>query len=340
MKHQVLYTSTVFLGALIVLMLIGVVTGKGQTTDNPAPVTADAFVKQFCFEGKIDSMDIKDLSNAYTKATNAYFNERIKEIMTNPKETVPTPDLNDYSAKGGALCKSATGEKNDMTCQSIAVCNPNQSASDPSPKDHPYCLAVTLLGVPPSKITNYNWERLQTIKPLRYSYFCYKAALDMKRDSMFDGTPQGILAKCPQQNQTNEYANQTICKLNSQLAAEQDPVKRASLEKDLAAELDQTQWWSTSLKGAVTSMTATLIDVGDSTAKRIQFIDEEIVRAKTALDQTLDAYSQMKTAWQMHVRYMDIFAELVQYRDHLVEIRKQTDAFPFRFIDATSTKCL
>ncbi len=337
MKHKVIYTSAVFLGALVLLMLIGVVTGRSQSNNPTPPNTPLEFVKQFCFDGKVDQMDVKDLSNTYAKETNKYFNDRIAAIMTKPDEAVPTPDLNDYPKKGGALCKSPTGEKNDMACQSIAVCNPVGAGADTNPQNHPYCLAVTLLGFPTTKMSNYNWERLKTIQPLKYSYFCYQAALDLKREAIYDGTPQGILAKCDPQNQNPK---ETICQLKLQLDKEKDPAKRAELEKDLAYELDQNRWWSTSLRGAATSLTGTLIDVTDSTARRIQFIDEEIIRAKTALDQTLDAYSQLKTAWQMHVRYMDIFAELVQYRDHLVSIRKQTDAFPFRFIDATSTKCL
>jgi hypothetical protein len=339
MKNKILHTATVLLGALVILMVISVARGQEQKPKDP-PVERADFVKRYCFDGDIDQMDISDLADKYTEETNNYFNDRIKQIMTKPDESVPTPDLNDYPTLGGALCRNKDGkEANDMTCQSIAVCNPVNAPASSNPQNHPYCLAVTLLGVPPSKIANYNYSRLEAIKPLRYSYFCYQAALNMKRDALYDSTPQGIKAKC-ESKPPSPYAKSDICKILGQIKTEQDPAKLASLQEQLNKEMDQKQWWSTSGRGALTSMTGTLVDFSEKTAQRIKYIDEEITRAKTALDQTLDAYSQLKTAWQMHVRYMDIFAELVQYRDHLVTIRKQTDAFPFRFIDATSTKCL
>lgn len=337
MKNKLLYTSSVLLGSLMILMFIGATFGLAQTTTTP-PQDAKTFVDQFCFDGKVSKMDVSDLVNVYTEKTNAYFNTQIAYIMTKPDEAVPNPNLEDYSKTGGGLCRDSNGQEiSDMTCQSIAICNPETSDPATSPVAHPYCIGVTLLGVPPEKVTNYNYERLQKIEQLKYSYFCYKSALDQKRDALYDSTPQGILAKC---TNGSEFADQKICDLKSKMDSEQDPKKKAQLESDLAYELNQMGWWSTSYRSAGTSLTANLIDFNDSTPKKVKFIDEEIKRAKQAMDQTLDAYSQLKSAWQMHVRYMDIFAELVKYRDHLVEIRKQTDAFPFRFIDATSTKCL
>jgi len=334
MKNKILYTATILLASLAVIMLLGVGKGKGQEKKTP-PVTTLDFVHSFCFDGKIDQMEIPDLVDMYTAKTNDYFNKNIEKIMTNPLEESPSPSLDDYPSKGNALCRGANGtEAADMTCQSIAVCNQSNVDKSNDPTVHPYCLAVTLLGVPPSNFPNYDWEKLQKIDQLKYSYFCYRAALDIKRDSLYDSTPQGIRDKCA------AGSTDDICTLISQIDKETDLKKKADLEDQLQQQMNPRYWWSTAGRGVVTSMTATVVDISDSSGKRIKFIDDEEVRAKTALDQTLDAYSQLKTAWQLHVRYMDIFAELVKYRDHLVAIRKRTDFFPFRFIDATTTKCL
>lgn len=72
---------------------------------------------------------------------------------------------------------------------------------------------------------------------------------------------------------------------------------------------------------------------------RLDAIDREIKTAKRALDQTLAAYEELKTAWPMHQRYIEIYEQLVKYRDKMVEVRHQVEEFPSKFIDATTTKC-
>ena len=72
---------------------------------------------------------------------------------------------------------------------------------------------------------------------------------------------------------------------------------------------------------------------------RLDAIKTEIPTSKQALDKTLSAYDELKTAWPMHQRYSQVYASLVKYRDKLVEIRHQIEEFPGKFIDATTTKC-
>jgi hypothetical protein len=72
---------------------------------------------------------------------------------------------------------------------------------------------------------------------------------------------------------------------------------------------------------------------------RLKAIDTEIDVAKQALDKTLVAYVELKTAWPMHKRYVQIYESLVKYRDKLVEVRHQVEELPNKFIDATTTKC-
>lgn len=321
--------------ALALLLAVMVVSSVFGLSSDEASQDALSFVDSYCFDGKVNEMDVQDIVNTYTKATNDYFNEKIKMVMTNPdiikdpEKGFPSVSLDDYADKGGDLCK----DSKDLTCQSIAVCNP--ANGDPNP--NPYCLGVTLTGFSPERYQYYNKTRLDNLPQLKTSYFCYTAALAKKRDAIFDGTPQGLLNKC---GTGSEYANEKLCDLKSKLDAETDPVKKAEIQQEMDKELKPNYWGETMARGTVTSLTGTLVDLNDTTAKRITFLDTEPKRAKAAIDRTLDAYAQLKISWTMHVKYMDIFAQLVKYRDHLVEVRKQTDAFPLRFIDATTTKCL
>lgn len=72
---------------------------------------------------------------------------------------------------------------------------------------------------------------------------------------------------------------------------------------------------------------------------RLEGIEREIGSAKRALDQTLAAYNELRSAWPMHKKYVEIYNNLVKYRDKLAEIRSQAEDFPAKFIDATTTKC-
>jgi hypothetical protein len=268
MKKLLFYMPIVLLSALMIVMVVS--TAFGQDTTVRLPHNADSFVNNFCFDGQVNELSLDEIVNTYTDMTNQYFNANIEYIMSNPTQEIPSINLNDYDSLGGGLCKDGQGGKvNDFACQAIALCNGSPA---------PYCVGATLLGFSPERYKNYDDDALTNYSQLKYSYFCYKAALDKKRNEIFDKSFVG-----------------------------ENP---------------------------------TVTDLSQASIDRVKFIDDEIVRAKTALDQTLDAYSQLRSAWAMHVKYMDTFALLVKYRDYLVSIRKQTDTFPFKFIDATTTKCL
>lgn len=72
---------------------------------------------------------------------------------------------------------------------------------------------------------------------------------------------------------------------------------------------------------------------------RLEAIDREIKTSKRALDQTLAAYEELKTAWPMHKRYVEVYEDLVKYRDKMIEVRHQIEEYPSKFIDATTTMC-
>ncbi len=72
---------------------------------------------------------------------------------------------------------------------------------------------------------------------------------------------------------------------------------------------------------------------------RVAKIDREITASKQALDVTLATYDELKTAWAMHKRYVNIYKNLVKFRDKMVEIRHHVEEYPSKFIDATTTMC-
>lgn len=84
-------------------------------------------------------------------------------------------------------------------------------------------------------------------------------------------------------------------------------------------------------------------DTQDSLQSRLSYrkarIDRELVDAKGAFDATLTAYSELATAFPLHMQLEVVKDSLIRYRDRLVEIRKKVETFPAKFVDATSTNC-
>jgi hypothetical protein len=73
---------------------------------------------------------------------------------------------------------------------------------------------------------------------------------------------------------------------------------------------------------------------------KMQVIEDKLLQAKKAMDQTLAAYDQLRIAWEMHKTYIQIYKKLIKYRDLLKQIRRAVEIFPAKFIDASSTKCV
>lgn len=78
---------------------------------------------------------------------------------------------------------------------------------------------------------------------------------------------------------------------------------------------------------------------GLSASASIDTINKEISASKEVLDQAIAAYDELRTAWPMHQSYIAVYKELETYRDNLVKVRQQTDQFPSKFIDLTTTMC-
>ena len=80
-------------------------------------------------------------------------------------------------------------------------------------------------------------------------------------------------------------------------------------------------------------------DVQANFAVRNGMIDEELGSAQRAFNATLSAYLELQTAFPLHMQLEQTKDLLIRYRDRLVEVRKQVDEFPKRFINATTTSC-
>ncbi len=68
-------------------------------------------------------------------------------------------------------------------------------------------------------------------------------------------------------------------------------------------------------------------------------IDKEMEEAKSVMLKTVAAYDEFRVAYPVHQRYEDIIKNLIKYKIALGKVKKQTQKFPLKFIDATSAQC-
>ncbi len=78
--------------------------------------------------------------------------------------------------------------------------------------------------------------------------------------------------------------------------------------------------------------------VADNSLKQ-SLVAREILDAKKAFDASLTAYQELQSAFPLHMQFEDMKVSLIQYRDRLVDMRKQIDSFPHKFINASTTEC-
>lgn len=132
-----------------------------------------------------------------------------------------------------------------------------------------------------------------------YGYMTYSKVLDCRKYQMFD-TKEDALAY-------SDYVESALSAGTADPEVNAAPVYQAQKALEISAKLTA--------------------------------INSEKDAAKRALDQTLSAYDELKTAWPMHKQYMEIYKSLIKFRDKMVEIRHQVEQLPAKFIDATTTKC-
>ena len=80
-------------------------------------------------------------------------------------------------------------------------------------------------------------------------------------------------------------------------------------------------------------------DIAAEVSINVSLIDREILDAKKTFDSALSAYQELQTAFPIHMQFEDMKVSLLQYRDRLVDMRKQIDSFPHKFFNATTTEC-
>ncbi len=319
MNNFFLKLGLTLLGSMMLLMLFSV-----AFSNSDVPVTAensaDYFYSEFCFEGGADVYTIGDLKRVYRTKTNDYFNISIKELMEDVDGPPPVvPKLSDYySSPEKDICKV---DDPDNVCKTIAICKDNIS---------PYCVAINTLGFSPNKLYTFA-ETLEDVEELRarfpylqYSFFCYHNALNNSKGDILKQTGQQIIRQCDEP--TSVYYDHKICETKRECESRSDESKDRC-EQSLS-QLIAVEGYDTNLTG-----------LNQSLANQAAQIDAEIDRSKKALDSTVDTYARLRESWKMHVKYVDIYLALVKYRDWLAEIRKQTDEYPLRFLNASTTKC-
>jgi len=311
MKNRALTISFVFLGIVFLSLTACVLYSKAQAINDPNPYDDP-------------NLSLDDMISLYhtniNNAFNNYFSKLMTSISTDPKQKSPTPYPGDPGTEGSAF-------KADKTPLTAADCfaDPNNYST--------FCVSVNLLGANSDNCAAYNSGKLQNPSdglgafcrlgsgalPLQ-GYFNFIAALQKRSSTVFDTSSQ-------QQGWT-----QNFCKLFfGSVPAAQAP---AYCTKAQAGTQIGTQGGAQNLP-----LTGQNGVIANATARK-KMIDEQVEFAKQALDQTLSAYDQVTFAWPIHLKYVQIYADLETYRDKLVDVRHQTDLFPKKFIDLTTTSCL
>jgi len=76
-----------------------------------------------------------------------------------------------------------------------------------------------------------------------------------------------------------------------------------------------------------------------SSLVKIASINNEIDRAKKALDVALATYNEMSATYQQHLEYEILIKNLTKYNKKVIEFREEVEKLPSKFIDATTTQC-
>lgn len=147
-----------------------------------------------------------------------------------------------------------------------------------------------------------------------FGYIAYRKSLDCRSSAIFDNATK--------QDAWGKYINTSVCLGGLKSVT---PPQKCTPEEEKKLEAEIGSIYQTQKVLEITAET--------------EAITREKTAAKEALDQTLSAYNELRVAWPMHKQYVKIYADLLKYRDKLVEVRHQVESFPSKFIDATTTKC-
>lgn len=68
-------------------------------------------------------------------------------------------------------------------------------------------------------------------------------------------------------------------------------------------------------------------------------INNEIERAKKALDVALATYNELSGVYRQHLEYQKLIQNLTKYNKKIIEFRKEVEKLPSKFIDASTAEC-
>ena len=301
MKNHKLTISFIFLGAILVAMLSFVVLSKAAAPYNAAnqPNAKNPYDDE--------KLGMKDVIELYHKNMNESFNFYFTSLMTPLPGKKPECKVND-PANSYTNTPGCTGKQTPLT---VANCLDPENAKNFST----FCVAVNLLGADSDRCNTSDGIKEEGMvefchlkdkdkdRPLK-GYLNFVAALKKRSQNIFDSRADALA-----------YSDFLEVALSGGL----------SNPGTIAENKTANQYYQ--------------MQKGLEAARKIEELNEETKFAKQALDQTLSAYDQLKIAWPMHQKYISIYESLEKYRDKLVGVRHQTDVFPKKFIDLTTTAC-
>lgn len=260
-----------------------------------------------------ENLTVDEIIATYHTNMNDAFNRYLKLMMTNIEKNPDDPN-------GKAF-------KEDGTPFTVADCLDPANANNYST----FCVAVNLLGG--NSANCYAPPELYT-PPEDFKKFCslggnaqalkgylnFKAALLKKAGKIFETNKDETLW-------TEDFCNGFVVAVTfGAVPGYCSDVKKSNSDYSTQVDASRALRNQGSVLGAL--------------AGRTTLIQNEIKKAKETLDQTLSAYDQLRVAWPIHKKYIDVYADLEKYRDKITEIRHQTDLFPKKFIDLTTTACI
>lgn len=69
------------------------------------------------------------------------------------------------------------------------------------------------------------------------------------------------------------------------------------------------------------------------------FISGQIDSSKKVLDNTLNAYNELRWSFAMHREYKKVIKDLLKYRDKIADVRKYVEQYPDKFHDSSTPYC-
>lgn len=318
---------------------------------------ADEYLNDFCFDGRADLMSWGEVKTVYLAKTNEFFNKNVKSIMSSKGKKDQAPVIGYESFKSNEF--AGICEDGDQVCQTIVLCRNNNST---------FCTAINTTGFSPLHYSRFkDAELLKKEFPyLRNSYLCFHSTIEQKLGKVEASSGIVLLEKIcsekglkylSEQIESNKETLKTAVDpqnkaIKKQIAEmeftqktcasyelwqkEENPGRRINLRSEIDAWIYRNSYQGTDAAGKAINVSNLASKVGFD----FDLMKSELEKTKVALDNTLELYDELQSAWMMHTKYLDVFNQLVRMRDGLRKIRASTDWFPNKFVNASTSRCL